>query len=145
MIQILQIRYAAAVVALTAALSQPAGAEDMSAKIEELSAAWDRAFNQGDADAVAAMYAEDARVVTGDGTVKDGREEIEALFQSFIDSGFGQHSIAVSQVQGTDAMVYMTGDWSGVGGDGKDYGGKVVTIHKRQGDGSWATVLHMWN
>ena len=41
------------------------------------------------------MYAEDGRVITGSGDVKVGRDEIEALFQGFIDSGFGEHKITV--------------------------------------------------
>ncbi|WP_171060607.1 SgcJ/EcaC family oxidoreductase [Poseidonocella sp. HB161398] len=141
----LSVHRAAVACALAAVLALPATGDDMPADVEALSAAWDAAFNQGDADAVAAMYAEDARVVAGDGTVRDGRAEIRALFQGFMDSGFGQHAIAVSQVKGTDDLVFMTGDWSGVGGDGNAYGGKIVTIHQRQADGSWATVLHMWN
>ncbi len=130
---------------LAASLGVPAAADEMTAKVREMSAAWDAALNAGDAEAVAAMYAQNGKVVTGDGSVKIGRGSIQALFRGFIDSGFGNHHIAVEDVQGTDDLVYMTGTWSGVGGDGKSYGGRLVTIHARQDDGSWETVLHMWN
>lgn len=107
--------------------------------------AWDEAFNSGDASKVASMYAEDGRVITGDGNVKVGREEIEALFQSFIDSGFGKHEIGVESADVKGDMGYLTGTWSGVGGDGKDYGGHLVNVYERQPDGSWQAVAHIWN
>ena len=122
-----------------------AAAQDMEAAVQEMNAAWDAALNAGNAADVAAMYADDAKVVTGDGTVKQGRAEIQALFQGFIDSGFGQHKITMDDVDGTSDLIYETGSWSGVGGDGNTYGGKIVNIYERQDDGSWKTVLHMWN
>jgi len=94
---------------------------------------------------VAAMYAEDAKVIAGDGTVKTGRAEIEALFQSFIDSGFGQHELSLESASGTSDLIYGSGSWTGVGGDGNTYGGKVVHVYEMQDDGSWKAVLHMWN
>ncbi|WP_167853513.1 YybH family protein [Roseovarius aestuariivivens] len=124
---------------------QSAVAEDMQAKVAGMNAAWDAAFNAGDAGAIAEMYAEDARVVTGDGMVVDGADNIGALFQKFIDSGFGQHEIVLDTVDGQDGLIYETGSWSGVGADGKTYGGKVVNVYERQDDGAWKTVLHMWN
>lgn len=127
------------------ALALPALAGEATDKVQEMNAAWDAAFNAGDAAAVAEMYAEDAKVVTGDGTVKTGRDEIEALFQSFMDSGFGEHKLSTDTVRAGEDMVYGAGDWEGVGGDGKTYGGKVVNIYERQDDGTWKTVLHMWN
>lgn len=133
---------------LTLALSLAAHgafAGDMTAKVEEMNAAWDEAFNAGDAEKVASLYAEDARVITGDGQVVEGRDEIRKLFQGFIDSGFGEHEIKLGSVEGTDDLLYETGDWSGMGGDGKPYGGKLVVIYEKQDGGDWQTVLHMWN
>ena len=122
-----------------------AKAEDMSAEVTEMYADWDAAFNAGNAAEVAAMYAEDAKVIAGDGTVKTGRAEIEALFQSFIDSGFGQHELSLDSASGTSDLIYGSGSWTGVGGDGNTYGGKVVHVYEMQDDGSWKAVLHMWN
>lgn len=49
--------------------------------------AWDTAFNPGNSASLAAMCADDARFVTGSGTVKRRPSEIEVPFQSFIESG----------------------------------------------------------
>jgi ketosteroid isomerase-like protein len=125
--------------------SGAAKAEDMSSAVQDMYAAWDSAFNAGNAGEVAAMYATDGKVIAGDGTVKTGRADIEALFQSFIDSGFGQHELSLDSASGTSDLIYASGSWSGVGGDGQTYGGKVVHVYEMQDDGSWKAVLHMWN
>ena len=136
---------AIAAIALATALGGAAAAGEASADLEALAKAWDEAFNSGDAAKVASMYTEDARVITGSGDVKVGRDEIEALFQSFIDSGFGEHDIGVATAEINGDMGYLTGTWSGVGGDGKDYGGHLANVYERQDDGSWKAVVHIWN
>ena len=108
-------------------------------------AAWDAAFNSQDAAGLTELYAEDARVVTGDGTVKDGRAEIEALFRSFMESGSHDHEIAMLSAERSGNGIYETGTWEGTGGDGAIYGGHLVNIYERQDNGSWKTVLHFWN
>ena len=136
----------AAMSCLLAVVLTTAGAADERADaVQAMNAAWDAAFNAGKAGEVAAMYAEEAQVITGDGAVETGPDNIEALFQSFIESGFSQHQITMASVGGNDGLIYETGTWSGVGGDGETYGGKLVNIYERQEDGSWKTVLHMWN
>ena len=133
-------------IALALALAAgPAAAGALEDRVAKMNAAWDAAFNSQDAAGVAALYAEDARAVTGDGTIKDGRAEIEALFRSFMDSGFHDHEIGMLSAERTGDVIYETGTWKGVGGDGKTYGGHLVNIYERQGDGSWKTVLHFWN
>ena len=113
--------------------------------VRELNAQWDQALNSGDAPTVAAMYTEDGRVVTGDGNVVDGRAEIQELFQGFIDSGFGEHKIEIIDVTEHGDVIWETASWSGKGGDGKDYGGKVVNIYQKQNDGGYKARLHIWN
>lgn len=135
----------AVTLAMAITVAAPARAEDAAQTARDLNAAWDSAFNEGDAAAVAALYAEDGRVVTGDGSVKVGRDEIEALFQAFLDSGFHDHEIGLLSAERSGDILYETGTWEGVGGDGETYGGKIVNIYERQEDGSWKTVLHMWN
>jgi uncharacterized protein (TIGR02246 family) len=122
-----------------------AGSDDASAAVQLLNAKWDKAFNSGDAAAVAALYAEDGRVVTGDGKIMNGRDEIQALFQSFMDGGFHDHKIEMIDVKANGDTAYETGKWSGVGGDKKTYGGHLVNIYQRQSSGDWQAVLHIWN
>lgn len=131
--------------ATAAAIHAGAVAGEASEDVKAMAAAWDEAYNSGDAAKVASMYAEDARVITGQGEVKQGPDEIQALFQSFMDSGFKDHAIDVSTAEVNGDMGYLTGTWSGKGGDGKDYGGHLTNIVEKQDDGSWKSVVHIWN
>ncbi len=126
-------------------IRQSLGASDISQTVQRLNQKWDDALNAGKAGEVAALYAENARVVTGDGKIVQGREEIKELFQSFIDSGFHDHEIDMVSVEMKDDIAWEIGKWSGIGGDDKTYGGHLVNVYKRQGDGRWQVVLHIWN
>jgi uncharacterized protein (TIGR02246 family) len=127
------------------AFGAPATADDKAGVLASLASAWDAAFNSGDADKVASMYAENGRVITGSGDVMVGPDEIKKLFQGFMDSGFGAHKIGVTTSEINGDTGYLTGTWSGVGGDGNDYGGHLANVYEKQSDGSWKAVVHIWN
>ena len=61
-------------------ISAAALAQDK-ATIEKLNNAWTAAFNKGDAQAVAAMYAEDAYVLPPGSDIVKGRAAIEAFWR----------------------------------------------------------------
>ena len=122
-----------------------AGSDDVTAAVQTLNTKWDKAFNSKDAASVASLYAENGRVVTGDGKILNGRAEIQGLFQSFMDGGFHEHKIEMIDVKVNGDIAYETGTWSGVGGDKKTYGGHLVNIYERQSGGGWQAVLHIWN
>ncbi len=130
---------------MTFGAATQAGSDDTTAAVQSLNAKWDKALNTGDAAAVAALYAEDGRVVTGDGQIKNGRAEIQALFQGFIDGGFHDHKIEMIDVKVKGDIAIETGKWSGVGGDKKTYGGHLVNVYERQPGGDWQGILHIWN
>ncbi len=130
---------------MTFGATTQAGSDDATAAIQSLNAKWDKALNTGDAAAVAALYAEDGRVVTGDGKIMNGRAEIQGLFQSFVDGGFHEHKIEMIDVKVKGDIAYETAKWSGVGGDKKTYGGHLVNIYERQSNGDWQAILHIWN
>ena len=133
------------VTALTITAPARAGSDEVTAAVQLLNAKWDKALNSGDAAAVAALYAEDGRVVTGDGTIKNGRAEIQELFQGFIDSGFHDHKIDMIDVKISGDIAFETAKWSGVGGDKIIYGGHLVNIYERQEGGGLECRLHIWN
>ncbi len=134
-------------VAMVVILGGPAlaGSDGVTKAIETLNTKWDTAFNSKDAATVASLYAEDGRVVTGDGNILNGRSEIQGLFQSFMDGGFHEHKIEMIDVKVKGDVAYETARWSGIGGDKKTYGGHLVNIYARQSDGGWQAVLHIWN
>jgi len=71
---------AAALAFAVAATPPAASAEDA---IERLGAAWREAFEKGDAEALALLFAEDAEYVSADGEVHQGREAIRKLATGF--------------------------------------------------------------
>ncbi len=131
--------------AITLGSNTYAGTEDVTSAIQSLNTKWDDALNGGNAAAIAALYAEHGRVVTGDGKVINGRTEIQKLFQGFIDSGFHDHKIELIDVRVNGDIAIETAKWSGVGGDKKNYGGHLVNVFKRQAGGEWQGILHIWN
>ena len=135
----------ALVLVMTFSAAPQAGSDDVTAAVQTLNAKWDKALNTGDAAAVAALYAEDGRVVTGDGKIMNGRAEIQGLFQGFIDGGFHDHKIEMIDVKVNGDIAIETAKWSGVGGDKKTYGGHLVNVYERQPSGDWQGILHIWN
>lgn len=135
----------ATVLGLTSVSMVLAGGHTAEEVVRLLNAKWDESFNKGDAAAVAALYAEDSRVVTGDGNVVDGKADIQALFQGFIDSGATNHKLEMIDVKESGDIVWETAKWSLTGGDKKEYGGKVVNIYQKQSDGGLKAHLHIWN
>ncbi len=135
--------WALAIALLAVPLTAEAG-DDVTAKIAALNQSWDDAFNGKDAGKVASLYAEDGRVITGDGTILNGREEIQGLFQGFMDGGFHNHKIEMVDVKVMGDVAHETAKWSGVGGDKKSYGGHLVNIYHKGAEG-WQAVLHIWN
>jgi len=133
------------VLGLTSVGTVLAGGHTAEEGVRMLNAKWDESFNKGDAAAVAALYAEDGRVVTGDGNVVDGQADIQALFQGFIDSGATNHKIEMIDVKESGDIVWETANWTLTGGDEKEYGGKIVNIYEKQGDGGLKARLHIWN
>lgn len=123
--------------------------DDARARIEALNAAWNDAFNSGDAAAVAALYHQNAHLSPGNQQVLTGRDAIQALFQSFIDAGVHEHAIEIVDVHASGDIAYEIAKWSAKGAeqDGQKpaFGGVLLNIFERQSDGSWQSRLHIWN
>ena len=133
------------VLGLASVAAALAGGHTAEEGVRQANAKWDESFNKGDAAAVAALYAEDGRVVTGDGNVVDGQADIQALFQGFIDGGATNHKIEMIDVKEGGDIVWETANWTITGGDKKEHAGKLVNIYEKQSDGSLKARLHIWN
>jgi uncharacterized protein (TIGR02246 family) len=118
-------------------------------QVEKLNAAWDAAFNKGDAAALARLYDDRAVVSPGNGKVITGRAEIEKLFKSFIDAGVHHHRIEIITTGGSGDTAYEVARWSAQlpEKDGKkgSLGGILTSVFTRSGDGQWRAVSHVWN
>jgi uncharacterized protein (TIGR02246 family) len=122
---------------------------DPVATAQSLAAAWDEAFNAGDAMALAAMYAEDARLSPGDGRILEGRQAVQDLFQGLFDYGVNNHMIEVVHASGNSDMLYMVGRWTANGpeqdGNIPTFGGANTVVFHKDGDGNWQPNMHIWN
>lgn len=117
--------------------------------VNEANDRWNAAFNSGDAAAVAALYTTDGTVLPHTHVVVKGSAAIADFWASLISAGVKEHGIELHDAQEAGDVAYSSGKWwaTGSGDDGQSqrFEGTIVTILRRQRDGSWKTCLHTWN
>lgn len=112
-------------------------------------AAWNAAFNAGNADAIAALYAADATLVPPTGTTVTGQAAIREFWNGLFQAGFKDHKIELVSVRQQGELTIAVAKWQAVGPDAngalKQYGGQLVNILQAQQDGQTRSILHTWN
>lgn len=110
---------------------------------------WNKAFNAGEAAAVAGLYTTDATVLPHTHDVVQGVDAIRDFWKSVIEAGFKNHSINLIDVYAQGDLVVEIAKWQaegpGEGGSRQSFGGSLVNVFERQGDGSWRCRVHIWN
>ncbi|WP_050577843.1 YybH family protein [Sinorhizobium meliloti] len=123
--------------------------ENIRDEIQRANEGWNSAFNSGDADAVAALYATDAIVLPSTHAIVRGMREIRDFWRGLISAGVQDHRIEMIDAHSIGDISYAIGKWSasapGEGGDAQSYEGTIVMIFRRHDDGSWRPCLHTWN
>lgn len=124
-------------------------ASDIHAVVKSAYDRWNAAFNSGDAAGVAALYTADGTVLPHTHTVVRGRDAIAEFWSGLISAGIKDHGIELLDAHESGEIAYANGKWwaDGLGDDGKPqrFEGTIVTIFRKQDDGSWRTCLHTWN
>jgi uncharacterized protein (TIGR02246 family) len=141
------VRHVGACVLFALAASHPALAQGDKA-VDAANATWNKAFNSGNAHALATLYDEKAVVSPGNGKSIQGRAEIEKLFKSFFDAGVHDHTIEVIQARHSGNTMYQTANWTAVAEkDGKksQYKGVLLSVMIKGADGRWHVTAHTWN
>lgn len=141
---------AAAALCAGALLASPAGAADaVSDQVKAAYAAWDAAFNKGDAKAVAAFYAADAKLLPPSHDVLEGPAGAEKFFGGLFANGVSGHKLEMIDADGGDALVAAAAKWSAQGKDasGKatSFGGVATHVFEKQADGSLKLRMHTFN
>jgi ketosteroid isomerase-like protein len=112
-------------------------------------AAWDAAFNKGDAKAVASAYLANAKLLPPTHEVMTGPSEIEKFFAGLFANGVTEHKLVLIEAGGDEKIVYATANWSAEGkakdGAAQSIGGIATHIFERQGDNSLKLRLHTFN
>ncbi len=112
--------------------------------IEAINAAFDDAYNRGDAAAIAADYTEDCAMLAPNQSTVRGRQAIETLFKGFIDEVGGTVSHEIVEVAEAGDLAYQWGTYTLESGEVSD-AGQLVEIFNRQADGSWKIRLSIFN
>jgi uncharacterized protein (TIGR02246 family) len=140
-------RIGMALLALVLALSLPAVAQDggdLRAQIGKLSKAWEKAYNAGDAAALAALYGKDAVVMPPNAEPASGSAAIRTFFDGDVKSG-AKMALTVEDVSGSGENVVESGKFVATSADGKHLDhGKYVTVYKKAG-GGWKIYRDIWN
>jgi ketosteroid isomerase-like protein len=126
-----------------------ASSNDIRDAVSRAQDSWNAAFNRGDAGAVAALYTDNAAVLPPSHVIIKGAAAIRDFWQGLIRAGLKEHGIEMIDAEADGGFAFTTGAWwaTGPGEAGKSerFGGTVVTVMRRQGDGSWKVCLHTWN
>ena len=145
-------RISLAATTILVALGVPVGAFAASADEQVVAAyaAWDQAFNTGDAAKVAAFYTDDAVFLPPTHDVVEGPAGVERFFAGLFGNGVTGHKLELIEVTGADAeMVVAAAKWSASGKDASGapttFGGVATHVFEREADGSLKLKLHTFN
>lgn len=119
----------------------PPGGEERA--LRDVVARYEAASNEGDAVALAALYADDALLLPPDGGIVAGHDAILAFWQDGIESGI---SFEVVESSARNGSGYVVGRFlMEANATAPADSGKYVLCLRRQRDGAWRVVADMWN
>jgi uncharacterized protein (TIGR02246 family) len=143
---------AAGLVALAASLAgythaaAPAGADE--AAIRAQSTNWAKAYNDGDAKAVSALYAEDALLLPPGAPGASGREAILAFFTKDIAGSKAAGAVFVlspkTDVGVSGNMGWESGTYTATVKGAVVESGKFLSVSRKKG-GKWLYIRDTWN
>ncbi len=131
------------------ALAAPGFAQSVEDEVSAAYAAWDAAFNAGDAAALGSAYGEDALFLPATHDVLTGPDEIAGFFGQLFEMGVSGHELALIEARESGDAVVAAATWSA---DGKDaegadqaWGGTATHVFERGDDGALVLTLHTFN
>jgi len=135
---------AALLLVLPLRASAQAGAGDLKSQIAKMDQAWQTAYNAKDAAGIAALYAQDAKVMAPGHATVSGRTEIQAFFAEQFKQP-GKNTLTTAEVLDGGTYAIAIGGYVATGPDGKHLDhGTYVTIYKKVG-ANWMIYRDTWN
>jgi uncharacterized protein (TIGR02246 family) len=118
---------------------------DTATDVRAVYAAWDAAFNKGDAKAVAAFYTDDAIVLPPSQLVIKGRADVENFVSGLFEIGLTSHKAELIEVtvDGADTIAAVA-KWS-VKHKGAWEGGLLTSIFTKQRNRTLKIKLQMFS
>jgi uncharacterized protein (TIGR02246 family) len=133
-----------------AAAAGPLAAEEVAA-IRGIDSAFAAAAESGNAEAVAALYTTDARLMPPNEPVVKGREAIQKFWGGFLAAYSVKFEITADEVEGRGDLAYARGRYT-MDGTPKAGGpppfhdeGKYLEVLRRRADGSWQYAVDMYS
>ena len=121
----------------------------MEQEVRETTAALADALNRGDAARAAALYVDDAILLTPTAELLPGRSEIESYWRAGIAVGLSRVDFETLELKLLDAVVVDIGTYaivvSAEGGEAAIEHGKYLALHVEQADGSRRRAVDVFN
>lgn len=130
---------------------QPAGSTEKEKEIiTEMSTARAKAFNEGNAAAIANYFAEDGLLMAPGSPAKKGKPGVQAYYQSIFDEYRTRLESHYETVEVSGRIAYGRGFakvtlYPKKGGDSIVSTAKYLNILEKQTDGTWKTTHDIWN
>lgn len=123
---------------------------NIQSQISAINAKFDQAFNAKNAEAIGQLYADNAVVMPAPaGEPVLGAAAIQAFFAGLITAGVIEHQLTLADAVEDGNLAYQRGKWAGAmlneQGEKQTFGGNVHLVYRKQADGSWKAVTHIWN
>lgn len=119
-------------------------------EITAINTQFDHAFNTKNAAGIVKLYDANAVVMPAPaGAPVVGVEAIQAFFSGLIDAGVIDHQLTLTEAVADGNLAYQRGLWAGAMVDAEGarqtFGGNVHLVYRKQADGNWKAVTHIWN
>lgn len=119
-------------------------------QINAINQSFDHAFNTKNAAAIGALYADSAVVMPAPaGEPVVGAAAIQTFFAGLIEAGVIEHQLTLVDAVEDGNLAFQRGNWAGAminaQGEKQTFGGNVHLVYRKQADGNWKAVTHIWN
>ena len=125
------------------ACRQGPAAGDANELATEVTGNWSKAFDAGDASALAALYAEEARSFPTGSTPLAGRSDIEAYWRSDIGNGGATTKLTVANAQRDGDILHLDGAYVVTANNTELATGQYQQVWRSTADG-WRVAREMW-
>lgn len=119
-------------------------------EVTAINAKFDQAFNAKNVQAITQLYDENATVMPAPaGAPVIGMQAIQTFFAGLIEAGVIDHKLTLTEAVADGNLAYQRGNWAGAMIDAEGvrqtFGGNVHLVYRKQADGTWKAVTHIWN
>lgn len=104
----------------------------------------DRAFNQGDVEAVLSFYEETAVVVTEPGKTVRGTAQLRSFFEQVMKSGTSARQLKTHVIEADGVALFLsrwTLDTKQANQEGSSRHFIATTVFRKQPDGAWKALI----